>query len=435
MQIAIQSRASKLVFLGVTVAAMLVFAGTAVRPWAATVIASSGSLRGLERAVAIEPGDANFQYMLGRYFLYAEQDTDRALTHYRRALQLNPNSSRYLLDLASLYEFSGEKDKQRAVLKQAVAADPYDPEVRWNAGVFSLLEGETDEALQHFRIVMTSSDYAKAGEAMALAWRATHDTGQMLERMVPQEASSYALFTDFLLRNNEVDAAEQVWSRWSALPGEFTPQLAFPLIDFFIARQRPESAIAVWRRVARDIPELQRQAQTDNLVTNGGFENEALNGGMDWRYGSNELATVELDTSQFHGANRSLKIEFTGEQGSEIGVSQYVPVEPNTTYTFRGYMKADDIYSAHGPQFGIFELNSAMPLLLTKQIEGTMAWTAREGTFRTGPNTKLVQLKVVRGAGDDVTHDATHIKGTAWIDDVAIVPGPEQNPEPARISR
>jgi hypothetical protein len=415
MQISLQSRPRKGAFLAVAVAAVFAYIAAVLRPWAADRAASSADLPGLERALALQGNNARYHYLLGRYAFYAELDTDRALVHYRAALELNPTNARYLLDLADLYEFSGNRTEQSAVLNRALAMAPYDPDVRWNAGLFYLVAGNIDEALRHFRIVVINSDSAESRAAMVLAWRATHDAERMLRWMIPPTASAHAELIEILLQSNQADAAEQVWSHWSALPERFAPQLAFPLIDFFIAQQRPASAVAVWRRLMQADAELRQRVNTGNLVTNSGFEDDVLNGGMDWRCTSNALATVQIDTTQFHGANRSLKIAFTGEEGSEAGVVQFVPVEPDTTYTFTGYMMTDEIYSAHGPQFGIFDLARPAPLLLTDEIVGTVPWTVRQGSFRTGPDTKLVQLKVVRGSG--------HIKGTVWIDDIQIVRG------------
>ena len=65
-----------------------------------------------------------------------------------------------------------------------------------------------------------------------------------------------------------------------------------------------------------------------NPVHNGGFETEFLNGGFDWRSQPVGQINVSLDTKQFHGGNRSLRIEFTGPAVSDVGFTNMSPCNP-----------------------------------------------------------------------------------------------------------
>ena len=49
-----------------------------------------------------------------------------------------------------------------------------------------------------------------------------------------------------------------------------------------------------------------------NLIVNGDFSLDVLNGGFDWQYQKQRSVTLTLDPSDFHGGHRSLLITFDG---------------------------------------------------------------------------------------------------------------------------
>jgi hypothetical protein len=149
-------------------------------------------------------------------------------------------------------------------------------------------------------------------------------------------------------------------------------------------------------------------------VVNGGFEEKPLNMGFDWRYEVHSYVTLVLDAEQFHEGSRSLSIAFDGEAVVDSGLSQFVAVDPNTRYDFSAYVRTDDIFAAHGPQFAISDVSTKQSLLLTEEMLGTTSWRQVSGSFKTGPSTDLVLLKIIRAPG------AGRITGRLWIDDVVL---------------
>src|SRR5580704_5595778 len=61
---------------------------------------------GYERAVQLEPGNAENWFLLGRYWQYnlTEPDTSSAVRAYRTSLVLDPRSAYAWIDLATAYE-------------------------------------------------------------------------------------------------------------------------------------------------------------------------------------------------------------------------------------------------------------------------------------------------------------------------------------------
>ena len=70
-----------------------------------------------------------------------------------------------------------------------------------------------------------------------------------------------------------------------------------------------------------------------------------------WRIAGNPAVSLSLDSLEFRDRGRSLKLVFSGDPFRDAGLSQLVPVDPNTTYRFSAYVKSEEIYSASAPRF------------------------------------------------------------------------------------
>ena len=73
----------------------------------------------------------------------------------------------------------------------------------------------------------------------------------------------------------------------------------------------------------------------------------------------------------------------------EHGISQFIPVKPNTDYEFSADSKTEDIESASGPRFAIVDAYTNHSYVLTDDLLGTNPWHLQQARFHTGPNTNL----------------------------------------------
>jgi hypothetical protein len=92
-----------------------------------------------------------------------------------------------------------------------------------------------------------------------------------------------------------------------------------------------------------------------------------------------------------------------------------VPVRPNVTYRFSAFVKSEDIDSASGPRLVIQDFYSNQVLASTDDSLGTSGWREQSVDFTTGPQTRLIAIKVMRVPGNPL------IKGTFWLDDVKLM--------------
>jgi hypothetical protein len=194
---------------------------------------------------------------------------------------------------------------------------------------------------------------------------------------------------------------------------------AFPLLDLLIAQNEIPQAWQVWQQalVATGTPAALHDG---SRVTDGGFESEFTDGGFGWRYTAQPGADVTVDSSDPHSGSRDVKLTFDGSTNVDFeNFYQYVPVEPDTQYHFSAYLRAENLITDTGVRFELSDpADQYAPTFVTDGVVGTEPWTPVALDFRTGPQTHVLLLRLRR----PVSAVLTKIEGTAWADDVSLVP-------------
>jgi tetratricopeptide (TPR) repeat protein len=384
------------------------------RAYFAAHLAAQPDLPNLQRAVRLEPSNADYRALLGRNFVVSGATLDEAISDFRTAVQLNPHEARYWLDLAGAYQIAGRTDEQAQSVARAVQADPTTPHVAWEAANFFLVQGSLGKALPYFRTVL-ANDPDAVKYALQLCWRATGDANQMFEQALPRNTTLYLSFLHLLVSKQEVGPAESAWNHLISLQQSFPPKLAFPYFQLLIAKQEITAAKNAWQQLAQVDQEVQPYLPSpENLIVNGGFEENLLNGGFDWWYESSPHAALAIDTDQFYGGTRSLSVTFDGRNAPEAGIMQFIPVKPDTNYELSVETRTQDIDSASGPRFAIADAYSNSSFVLTDDLLGTNPWHKQQAKFHTGPGTSLLYLKIIRQPA------APLIRGKLWIDDARL---------------
>ncbi len=403
-----------LVLLGLALVAPYFY--VAQRTMRASRWALSSSAEGLRRAISLEPNNSDHYFRLARFEFFVNQDPKAAAGDYERSVAINPYVSSYWLGLAGARQVEGDLPGQQSALERALKLDPTSGEVAWQAANFFLVQGETVRALDYLRVVM-ENDPISTASALQLCWRATPDMSVIMQHGLPRQAPVYLALLDIASRARDVERASSIWDGTLQLHQSFDPTLAFSYIDLLAAEKQLDKLTQVHNQLLAMSPELRKRLSDGNLISNAGFEEKILNGGFDWRYYRAPNAALDLDSNEFHTGNRSLSITYNGDAGDDAGIFQLVPVEPNTPYSFSGYIKTEEILSASGPRLGVFETYSNPPqaLFLTDDSIGSNPWRELHGQFTTGPETRLVAVRIARDPGN------THIRGKAWVDDLKLV--------------
>jgi hypothetical protein len=155
---------------------------------------------------------------------------------------------------------------------------------------------------------------------------------------------------------------------------------------FLIRRGQPERASLAWKRPV---------------------------GPFDWSLARSAGVEIARD-------DNSLRISFAGTENLEItAASQHVFVRPGK-YRFRARIRTDGVTTDQGIRFRIFDAEAPARLNLTfGQFTGTSPWSDVRQDLVVPPQTKLLQVQVIR---EPSMRFDNRIAGTAWIN--AIEPAP-----------
>jgi hypothetical protein len=178
-----------------------------------------------------------------------------------------------------------------------------------------------------------------------------------------------------------------------------------------------DQARLVWQQAAPCFGLTSYLPTRNNLIVNGNFNLDVLNGGFDWQYQKQRPVTLTLDPTEHHGGgNRSLLITFDGSGVSDAGIYQFVAVQPNTTYEFSAYYKNGEFEGAGGPHFTIQDVVTQAVLWESDELkEAGESWKSVNGEFTTTDDCKLLVLRVRR------LPEGNPIRGKLWVGDFRLV--------------
>ncbi len=390
--------------------------------WFADHAATQTTVQGLTTAVHLEPGNADYYYLLGRYYLLAEQSPQQALPLFLKAASLNPHRAEYWFSLANTYQLWGDLASQKSALEHAVQVDPTTPNVAWEAANFYLAQGDVEQALREFRVVFKSGSY-RITDSIRLCWQMHPNVDDLLKNVIPPNPGIYFTLLDYLISIHENGAAAQVWSHLILLNQPLEQRHVFEYVRYLLTTQDITQASLVWQQAANLADLSAYQPSPDNLIINGDFSLDILNAGFGWHY--EEVPGVELafDPTQSHTGHRSLSIAYDSSGLEDSGISQQIPVQPNMTYEFSLHFKAPDMQGAGGPQFLIEDALTGAQYLASDDLKDADFWKQAGGTFTTGPSARLITLRIRRVPA------GSPIRGKLWIDGLRLKPKPEANSE------
>ena len=415
MRIPLQSRTAKVFLLGGCILLSALYVAYSAVDFLAAHFAENPTLASLNRAVRLQPRNAEYQYRLGRYLSLVELSPAQAEAPYRAAVALNPHQARYWMALAGAYQSLGDDQRQGTSLARALTAEPTTPEVAWEAANFYIVRGDTATALKNLHVVMANDPYLPS-TALRLCWKIQPDIDFLLREVVPPLTSVNSSFLEYLISDNETSAAAKVWSKLVELNQPIDRRYIFEYVRYLAAKQEPDQAKMVWQKAASLSDLAAYQPSTENLVVNGDFSQEILNAGFDWMYHQSPDVSLTLDPTQFHSGHGSLHLELDSRGIEDAGIRQLVAVNPNTSYQFSTFFKADALEGAGGLHFVVQDLYSEKTYFTSEDFSNVDFWKQVNGSFTTDDNSKLVVLRIQRlPAGSP-------IKGRVWVDGVHLYP-------------
>lgn len=377
----------------------------------------------IQTAIRWDPRNAQYYDAMAtlRHFYSDNENPDEQVHLYEQAVSLSPQNALHWADLGTAFEWAGNRSEALQALEHARELFPNSPDVNWKLANFYVRNGKTIETLHALQRVLLGSGVPQQ-DVFSLAERATDDKTLILNEMVPNEAPILLNYLNYqAAEEGDMPAAEQAWAKLLGLRLPFQLPQTFFYLDALIQKRETQQLAQAWSALAKRFPEKVGSLHVPpNLVTNGSFESDILNGGLDWRVVPLEGVTVSIDSQDAIDGGRSVRIEFDGTRNVDYGhLLQYVPVHGNTQYRFSGYMRTSAITTDSGLRFQILDAyDSGKILAATENAVGTSGWTEQRLEFKTPADTRLLIVRVARPPS---TKFENKIRGTVWIDELRLV--------------
>jgi tetratricopeptide (TPR) repeat protein len=410
----LKSKTELRVFATIVFCACVLYGVAAFRQLHAALAASAGDLPGLETAVRLEPDSAEYQNALGRMYAFTLGRPSDALDHLQLATALNPHRSRYWIDVAAAGRILGPPEKCREWLRNAVAADPTNPAVAWEAANISVANGDVAQALTFLHAV-AEHDESRRARAIELALRVNPDDEFVMRGVVPPSSEAYLDTLRILVSEQRADAAQRTWEKIVELHQPINPNDMFTYLQFLLDRRQSASAWSAWTDLLKLSPSLHPYKRDQrNVIVNSGFELPLLNAAFEWRAANATNGALLRDTGEHHSGKYSLLATYDTGRSDGGRIEQLVLVLPDKTYRFSAYMKCEDLEGALGPNFRIVDYYvPSRDLFHSSECRGTQPWHEVAGSFTTPTETQLLRVELQRDSQQ-------LIRGRAWVDDISL---------------
>jgi tetratricopeptide (TPR) repeat protein len=382
----------------------------------------SGELHWTERATKLEPGDGEGWDHLGRLkqWDFTDPDPAQAIAAYRKAVEDDPNSARYWMDLSGAYEAAGDMQQARASLDHAKEVYPLSAEVAWQYGNFLLREQELTKGYAEIRRAVIS-DPSLLQLAISRVWRSNHDVQQLLNMVLPVDVDAYFQAINYFGSIHEAGAELEVWQRVLQLGKPFELKQTFPFFDSLIAEDRSEEARRAWDEAMTATGMAHADLGGNSVMWNGDFARDFLNGGLDWRLSGVLGVVADFEAAPGGEGVRALRLDFTGATNLELYQPQeFVPVKPNTKYRFHAFMRTESLTTESGVRFSIYDPNHQDKLAVsTDNLTGTVPWADQVIEFETSPVTHFLCVRLFRGQSRMFDNK---LSGAVWVANAGLTP-------------
>ena len=378
-------------------------------------------------AARLEPENAVNWYLLGRYWQYTldEPDAARAIQNYRHALSLNPGYADAWLDFATAYESEGDLQNARNAFLQAKRVYPLSAAVSWRYGNFLLRQDEVPQAFAEIRRA-AYADPKRSAEAFSRCWRVDPDINAILNAVLPPDRDGYLDVLRELGTQAQLAAALTVWNRLVSIHPTLKLSDAIQFSELLIQNHQIRDARRVWNDALRLSNTPENIDAPGSALWDGGFETGVRGGAFAWVFAASSGGVqISIDSRQKHSGNYSLRLTFDGRHNVNFrGVCSNAEVRPETNYHLSAWVRTQALTTDQGVRLllnSYSDLNSYSEAssTMTSDVQGTQPWTHLESPWTSGKDVRYARVCVVRNASGKFD---SQIHGTAWIDDVALIP-------------
>jgi tetratricopeptide (TPR) repeat protein len=347
-------------------------------------------------------------------YLFPDNPDNVSQTYLLESVRRYPGSPDRWAALGKALWRSGEIERARQSLSNAVALGPNRQGTLFTLADFYHSLGEDGPALEQTSRALQGT---KELDQAFFNWFKQNKIPltKVVSHGLPPDARVFQNYIRYLANSKDADAAEQVWTVAIAR-GYADDKLAREYVEFLAGQNRFDSAARAWAAYLGDRKDGYLES---NWLFNGDFESEMHSDFfLDWAAWGGGGVAVARDPEVKHTGAYSLRMRFDGTQNvTDAHVGQRAVVAPGR-YRFEAYLKTQELTTDQGLSLHIFDATSASHAdVRTEPLLGTHDWTKVDVNICVPPQTKTLQVRVVRRPSQKFDN---LIKGTLWLDSVHL---------------
>jgi hypothetical protein len=368
------------------------------------------TIEGIEKAISIEPNNADFHYDLALLQDFNGASPELIEENFRNATELNQRHSKALIESALRHEIHGNLETAERELLHTAAIDK---EFRssWNLANFYFRQ-ENHEKFWPWAKQAVEDSYEHPMPIFRMAWLMSQDAPTILDRVVPDDPKRLAQYLQFLEQTNRLGPAQEVARRAAARATKQEMYALTSYCDRMIRERDTATAVTVWNQLCQRelLPYTPLAPAEGHSLTNGDLRITPLGYAFDWRMGSVNGMNVSRS-----GNPTTLRIEFSGSQPEALEVMvQTLPVQPRREYELRYRYRTTGIAPKSGLRWRFTDLAGAE---LGEPVANFSSddWKVETVRFRAG-ETPVVRMALYyrRALG------TTRITGSAYVQDIRL---------------
>ena len=345
---------------------------------------------------------------------FEEADVRDSLHEFEVATGLAPENYLFWLDLGRARERSGDPAGAENALRRALELAPNYSRVQWALGNALLRQGKVDEAFAYIKNAVAGDPAAFAGPAAVTAWQFFGSDVGEIRRIGGGSIQFDAALAAMLVREERFDEAIGMWN---SIPADERRTSLRESGNAFVGTLLGEKKFRYAGEVAAGLSDA--ADPKSGQVSNGGFESIVKPTGagpFEWIIAPGLQPQIVLTNGQKHGGSNSLLIVFNSSDSKDFRtVSQLIAVQPNTSYEFEIFYRAE-LKTQALFKWEVADAADGKTIALSDPISNTVQWLPLLLKFKSPPTSDGVILRLTRENCSQICP----VAGSIGFDDISL---------------